>query len=168
MNELHNSILKYINRIKELCDDINTFLEDRDFASGQEYLDDFPEETYEKRYNIYWYRSKNGYLDETNNLMGSGWESIPELDNFGIPEIGETTAGVVYCDKVLSIGANKKEILLDYMRPEEKIIALLYYNHERFLSNVLTFTRESVTGSIVPDATISLTIEHGEGSKSSY
>jgi hypothetical protein len=168
MNELYNSILEHITKIQNLCSDISIYLNDNDFVLGQEYLDDFSEEIYEKRYSIYWYRAKNGFLDETNSLMGSGWEPIPELDNFGIPGAGKTIEGIVYYDKVLSMDSSKRELLLDYMQPEEKIVALVYYNHEKFISNTLTFARESVTGSIVPDATINLTIEHGENSKSSY
>lgn len=121
-------------------------------------------ESWDNRYCIYWYRQNLNYTDP-DGILPPGWERINSQDNCGIPSEEEDSGfykkrgGAIDCEFVLN----------NYVQTE-KIKAVLYYNHEKFISNTLEFNNAAiVTDSNAIDANGALYIEHyNEASKDSY
>jgi hypothetical protein len=119
-------------------------------------------DTNSNHYTIFWYYYRNGYRakEGENNLGGNDWCAIEDPgtvngkprftvfntnDNIGLPEAerNETTGKLEYPKKpdindpnsYLTISFSKE-------RPDikqEKIKAILIYNHEKYESNIITF-----------------------------
>ena len=92
-------------------------------------------EDYNYRYCIYWYRYSEGYISsDAYNFMGENWERIGKI-NEGLP-IDEELKITFPKDDLF-----KKTIVLDSTRQEEKYAMVVFYNHVKFVSNELRFSR---------------------------
>ena len=146
-------------------------------------------DTKPNRYAISWYYYRNGYRAQEgeNNLGGNDWCAIEDPgvvngksrftvfntnDNIGLPtaERNETTNKLEYPKKprvddpnsYLSISFSKE-------RPDikqEKIKAILTYNHEKYESNIITFENKDPAAG--PELTNGIQIVHGSNSQAVY
>jgi hypothetical protein len=107
------------------------------------------------RYCVYWYRYNKGHIDEE-GLVEDGWERIKPGDyvyntnstdsynimgyNTGVPLQYKVVDGQV---RYVPKAASAEGVVQVYLQPNkevEKFKIVLFYNHERFESNVLEFT----------------------------
>lgn len=146
-------------------------------------------DTKSNQYSIYWYYYRDGYkaTDGENYLGGDNWctiedpntingkprfEVFNENDNIGLPAPVENkeTGELEYPAKpkiddengYLTISFSKE-------RPdikEEKIKAIVIYNHEKYESNILTFENKDPAAG--PELTNDIQIIHGSNSKDVY
>lgn len=126
---------------------------------------------YANKYCIYWYRYNPNYENINNEemLAGPGWERLTKaaddvsLVNFGIPPEGESGYNKVYSDN------NVFSLQMDLDRINEKITAILFYNHEMYKSNILEFTNLTPSSSATNlDGINALSIVHGANSRNVY
>ena len=151
---------------------------------------------FNNRYCIYWYQYDNNYVleydaeDEENkeyfygNFAGLHWKRILDVNrdgtennadrNIGLP-VNTFTKQVDGVNKTFYVAKSDDESALSYyMDPktkEERIKAILFYNHNQIESNVLTFT--NLEADLIPpeelaDDSDSLRIEHGHDSFDHY
>ena len=102
-------------------------------------------------------------------LAGPGWERITKaandvsLVNFGIPPEGKNGYNKVYSDN------NVFSLQMDLDKINEKITAILFYNHEMYKSNILEFTNLTPSSSATNlDGINALSIVHGANSRNVY
>lgn len=126
---------------------------------------------YANKYCIYWYRYNPNYENVNNEemLAGPGWERLTKaadgmsLVNFGIPPEGENGYNKVYSDN------NVFSLQMDLDKINEKITAILFYNHEMYKSNILEFTNLTPSSSAINlDGINALSIVHGANSRNIY
>lgn len=136
------------------------------------------------RYSIYWYYYRKDYVstDIENYLGGTDWCSIDNIES-----LNGVARFIIDSENYTNIGlptpnddkyppkpnANDKNgyLSIDFStnRPdirEEKIKAIIFYNHERYESNVLTFTNDDAAAG--PELTNSIQIVHGNNSQDTY
>lgn len=137
---------------------------------------------YHNRYCIYWYRYKEGYVD-SEGLMEDGWERIaPGIvfkdssystttipANLGLSTGYTTEGGESY---FLPKPTDEEGYLKIYLTPDlakEKFRVVIYYNHERFDSEVLEFENlDPIVDKTTLDSNDAITIKHGINSADSY
>ena len=123
---------------------------------------------YENKYCIYWYRYNPESQEAPDRFMEKGWDRLTEK-NLGVPNKSVEVNGLLFNDKkpAATEGILTKE--LNLALAEEKFAAIVFYNHEMFKSNVLTFTNENppVTPKDV-DQNAALYIQHYADSQDSY
>ena len=127
----------------------NRNIEDYD-TSRQNFID-----SYANRYSIYWYKYEAGYKNENEKFLTQNWRLIEDKINCGLPAQGSyeerDDRNKYWIDKpddsesMVRINVGDKSLAQEYIR------AVLVYNHQTFVSNVLTFTNENP---VVDDATI--------------
>jgi hypothetical protein len=100
--------------------------------------------------------------------MGTDWEPLSDWKNFGLPKAGKTIGDKAYLGASLPLDQSKRPYTLDYKLPEEKLAAIIFYNHEQFKTSPLVFTREAIDGFTAMDNSGILKIEHGKNSKLNY
>lgn len=164
INKTLEKILNQINKIQEIKDKNLDSLIDNS-ALGFVYTPSFKEEDYENRYCIYWYRYTPGYSNLEDTIMGNDWERLEDHNNFGIPSFSN---GKGYNTAIKEASENATfnyEPRFD--KPEEKIMAILYFNHKQYKSEPLVLKRVVGDNSIM-DQYGTLSIEHGAQSKDSY
>jgi hypothetical protein len=93
--------------------------------------------------------------------MPVGWERLTTYNNYGIP----TTCieGTNKLTKKVDTTKTSTGTVSLNMRPksEEKFIAVLFYNHEKFVSNELIFDNlTEIPNNVSIDANGALTLEH--------
>ena len=136
------------------------------------------------RYSIYWYYYRKDYVpaDTENYLGGTDWCCIDNIEvlngaarftigsesftNIGLPTPNDDK----YPPKP-NLDDKNGYLLIDFSakRPdikEEKIKAIIFYNHERYESNILTFTNDDTAAG--PELTNSIQIVHGSNSQDTY
>lgn len=127
------------------------------------------------KYCIYWYRyaGENASVDDAqlkDNFMPSGWERIDNLTNNGLPKgftINEQD-GNYYFDARPADGRVLMTVGDDKLT-QEKIQAVLIYNHELFKSNVLTFYNDRpVIDDMAADMTTGLYLQLSNEEKNDY
>ena len=97
---------------------------------------------YANRYCIYWYKYIDNYFDPKERFMPKGWQKIEGLTNQGLPNeyfTGDTG------DIMFAVRASEPSFSFAIGNPDlkqERIQALLFYNHQQFKSNILTFYNE--------------------------
>lgn len=124
--------------------------------------------SYDNKYCIYWYHAnKDAEADE---VMSDGWERIETLDNFGIPtEAGEKIEGKVHNQVKLPAGENTAEYEMQYDLEKETFKAVVFYNHDKFISNELEFTNaDDVPDKALLDKSDALVIRHVTNSRDNY
>lgn len=139
------------------------------------------------RYCIYWYRYVQGHKDEE-GLMDDGWQRLKTgdeivctcnetgakfimADNIGLPSEYAEEGGVYYFAPKAASGEGFVKAYLDPESKEEKFKVVLYYNHERFESNELTFTNlhaDEIPDKSTMDSTDAIYIEHDTNSMETY
>ena len=119
---------------------------------------------YDNRYCIYWYRYIEGFSSQDDPFGEDSWQRIPEAMNIGLPVNKD---GDRYDTKVSSEHENGLlDLVLDSKTKEEKIKAILFFNHEKYESNEIVFTNarppieEAIKNTIV--------IEHGVNSQNAF
>ena len=138
---------------------------------------------YDNKYCLYWYRYEPGYKleykkdannDEFNygKFMTDGWRRMTEISqNYGLPTesyVSELDGKTYY--KAKPIG---QKVIRDMVREltEEKYAVILFYNHEKYQSNIITFTNsepELIPAEELLDAKDTLKIEHDVSSLEHY
>ena len=127
------------------------------------------------KYCIYWYRyaGENANVDDAqlkDNFMPSGWERIDNLTNNGLPKgftINEQD-GNYYFDARPADGRVLMTVGDDKLT-QERIQAVLIYNHELFKSNVLTFYNDRpVIDDMAADMTTGLYLQLSNEEKNDY
>ena len=143
--------------------------------------------SYAEKYCIYWYQYEKGYKleyqkdannDEYNfgNFVGDGWRRVYVIDerndsnvpNYGLPREEDPKKPGYYPAKPIGQALS---LIMDRNRTEEKFMAVLFYNHEMYKSNVLTFTNsepELIPNDALLDKRDALRIEHDVYSMEHY
>ena len=143
--------------------------------------------SYAEKYCIYWYQYEKGYKleyqkdannDEYNfgNFVGDGWRRVYVTDirddsnvpNYGLPREEDPKKPGYYPAKPIG---QVLSVIMDRNRVEEKFMAVLFYNHEMYKSNVLTFTNsepELIPNDALLDKRDALRIEHDVYSMEHY
>ena len=125
------------------------------------------EEYAANRYNIYWYRANTQEI-APDPFGGSGWTRIPELDNKGLPEGKDyTRLGIdaFYTKLPSNIKDKYAEFeFTDGYATQEKVKAVIVYNHNYYSSNILEFENKSP----IVDKTVLLSIQHGNFSQDMF
>ena len=112
-----------------------------------------PLSKYDNKYSIYWYR-----YDPEQRL---GTEHLDYNDSNAIQGYGRVKNG--YEAKSIDINLNAEHMI------EEKIYAILFYNHEKYKSNIITFTNNTPISNTANNALSNkIEIEHDEYSNSTY
>lgn len=97
---------------------------------------------YANRYCIYWYKYIDNYFDPKERFMPKGWQKIEGLTNQGLPneyftgDTGDIMFAVRASDPSFSFAIGNPDL------KQERIQALLFYNHQQFKSNILIFYNE--------------------------
>ena len=129
-------------------------------------FDDFETEhqlfvnSYANRYCIYYYRYVDNYFSENERFMPKGWQRLDSLTNLGLPD-GYTEAD----NGDLMYESRAKDSAFTYTigdpsLKQERIQAILIYNHQIFKSNILTFyNEEPVVDDTTKDAVSGLYIQ---------
>lgn len=186
LNRLKNDIK---NSLEKLPDDI-----DNDFKKLQGYRDkssytpykeqDFS--AYDNQYCIYWYRYEKDYEDPS-GLLPAGWKRLTSEELAGPANNNGINVGLsdVYIDedgnKVLNengqpVHAPRPELETGYFSyymnneaKEEKFKAVVFYNHNMYVSNELVFTNsQEIPDKTTLDKTDILMFEHLQNSSKEY
>ncbi len=99
-------------------------------------------DTYSNRYCIYWYRYKEGYSSPNEYYQPQGWERITEYDNMGLPD---TYFEDEDKNKYFDVRPTQPSVALRVglrTQKEDRIQAILIFNHQIFKSNILVFTND--------------------------
>ena len=119
---------------------------------------------YDNRYCIYWYRYNHTYFNPEETHLPEGWERMREFTNVGLPQKADSDGHYV-------LEHSAKDVVIVEMdaeyHAEEKFCVVLYYNHEKIVSNELVFINNSdLLNSSMKNGTID--IIHGEYSQDNY
>ena len=173
----NSQIKKYRSKILNEFVKINSILTPTDvttsFANrynsrnaGNDYVSTFDEDDYDNKYCIYWYKYSE---DSEDSIGGVNWERITNFDNYGIPTIqGESVENIVY-NKTMELAslATIKTYNADPQASIQQLKAILFFNHQKYESNILKFQRTTTDGSMTNNNG-TLTIIHKTNSKDSY
>lgn len=117
--------------------------------------------SYDNKYCVYWYRANKD--KEADNIMSAGWEHVEDLDNFGIPGKGEKVDGKFRNQTKLPAGENTTEYYMQYDLAKETFKAVVFYNHDKFISDELVFTNvDDIPDKSTLDKSDALVIKHKE------
>ena len=158
INKVQENLNKVQNFLSKVEDNFNEFYK-ANYSYEPMAVQDFAE--YANKYCIYWYRYRKGYSNPNEIFLESEWEKL-DLINYGLP--------IGIKNEFLPVRPEEKDnllkISLDPELSQEKYRAVLFYNHDMFLSNVLEFTNESETfDNISPIITDAIHLEHGTNSQ---
>ena len=92
---------------------------------------------YANKYCIYWYRYQPNYYDVEERFMEKGWRRLEDI-NLGIPREKLSDDSIYNAKKTLSDSVFVVDLNTEMV--EEKFIAVLFYNHTMYKSNIITFT----------------------------
>ena len=168
ITKVQAAISGYLSQLNMLLSDDAGKL-DAFFKPGYEFepygRTDFSE--YDNKYCIYWYRYEPGYVDINERFLESGWHRLKDV-NVGLPRARLSDDSIYNAKKPLSPeGILTLELDTQYI--EEKYIAILFFNHNMYKSNVLTFTNANPpVDEKIADQTDACHIEHGDNSQLSY
>lgn len=169
IEKVKKSITSYLDQLDTLlADDANKmnafFMPGYNFESyGRT---DFSE--YDNKYCIYWYRYEPGYVDLGERFLEAGWHRLPKKLNTGLPSARLSEDSIYNAKKPLS-PEGILEIELDTQYVEEKYMAVLFFNHNMYKSNILTFTNANPpVDEKIADQADACRIEHGDNSQPSY
>lgn len=136
----------------------------------------------DNKYCVYWYRYEKGYVDEE-GLMEDGWKRLKPGDkiqynvintkdmisNLGLPTSYEDIDGINYLTTKPDPAKSFLTVYLNPNKQEEKFKVVLFYNHEKFISNELIFTnKDQIVDATTFDSASAIKIVHGENSHESY
>ena len=166
--KVQTAISNYLSQLNMLLSDDAGKL-DAFFRPGYEFepygRTDFSE--YDNKYCIYWYRYEPGYVDINERFLESGWHRLKDV-NVGLPRARLSDDSIYNAKKPLS-PEGILTLELDTQYVEEKYIAILFFNHNMYKSNVLTFTNANPpVDEKIADQTDACRIEHGDSSQPSY
>lgn len=138
VNKFKVTVSDYIGRIKAYANEINTlYNKDQEVLTKVKDLTqsltifDTTAKDFENRYSLYWFKADS--QSEIMDYAGLGWKRI-ELDNKGLPAANNDGEMLpANSDEIVSIDLNADI-------STEKIKAILFYNHDKFESNILEFT----------------------------
>lgn len=168
IKKVEKSITDYLTQLNMLLSDdaakLHAF-----FVAGYRFepygRTDFSE--YDNKYCIYWYRYEPGYVDLEERFLETGWHRLPNL-NVGLPSAKLSEDSIYNAKKPLS-PEGILDVELDTQYPEEKYIAVLFFNHNMYKSNILTFINANPpVDEKIADQADACRIEHGENSQPSY
>lgn len=144
--------------------------------------EEFPYEDYENRYCIYWYQYDSEYTNdvpyEKNFLrkLGLNWRRMEVEQNKGLPhDVGKMER--VNKDKTIyyypSLPTNDeatiRHISLSPNKKKESFLAVIFYNHDIFYSNVLEFYNKFyINESVDLNNQAAVSIENSTGSRDLY
>lgn len=122
---------------------------------------------YANKYCIYWYRYQPNYYDVEERFMEKGWRRLEDV-NLGIPREKLSDDSVYNAKKTLSDSVFVADLNTEMV--EEKFIAVLFYNHTMYKSNIITFTNANppVDEKTADLANGACRIEHSDNSQPSY
>jgi hypothetical protein len=127
----------------------------------------------DNKYSIYWFNQRPGHIDANYPYLGEGWEFVPNSLNVGLP--GEDSNNPGYnLKKPAAADSNRSLIQLMYRNGEnpratQTFKAVLFYNHNKYESNTITFTNDSdIPDLSAADIDGALSIEHGDYSQETY
>ena len=168
IKKVEATISTYVGQLQYLLDDdvnkmSNFFLPGYSFEPYNK--TDFS--AYDNKYCIYWYRYEPGYISADELFMEKGWHRLSDK-NLGVPRTRLTEDSEYNAKKVLAPdGILLRNLSTEYT--EEKYIALLFYNHTMYKSNIITFINQNppIDEKIV-DSSDACKIEHSDNSQPSY
>ena len=122
---------------------------------------------YANKYCIYWYRYQPNYYDVEERFMEKGWRRLEDI-NLGIPREKLSDDSIYNAKKTLSDSVFVADLNTEMV--EEKFIAVLFYNHTMYKSNIITFTNGNppVDEKTADLANGACRIEHSDNSQPSY
>lgn len=169
IEKVKKSITSYLDQLNTLlADDANKmnafFMPGYNFESyGRTDFSD-----YDNKYCIYWYRYEPGYVDLEERFLETGWHRLSKKLNVGLPSKKLSEDSIYNAKKPLS-SEGILEVELDTQYVEEKYMAVLFFNHNMYKSNILTFTNANPpVDEKIADQADACRIEHGENSQPSY
>ncbi len=115
------------------------------------------------KYCIYWYKKDVSSLT-TDGIMPAGWSRIADAKNIGLPDQNLD-------DPSHYVKKDNSALELTFVNPvrTESIKAVLFYNHEKIISNELIFTNDAeVLTSTEVNLEGEIVIEHGLNSQDTY
>lgn len=123
--------------------------------------------SYDNKYCVYWYRANKEA--EADGIMPADWERIENLDNFGIPGKGEKVDGKFHNQTKLPAGENTTEYYMQHDLVKETFKAVVFYNHDKFISDELEFTNaDDIPDKLILDKSDALVIKHKSNSRNNY
>lgn len=162
------NITKYLKQIQMLIGNDTSILNNF-FEPNYEFIPYVKEDLsiYANKYCIYWYQYQANYYDVEERFMEKGWRRLPDK-NLGIPTEKLSEDSIYNAKKSLNSSTFITELNPELV--EEKFMAVLFYNHTMYKSNIITFTNANPP---VDEKTADLAggacyIEHGENSLPSY
>lgn len=169
IEKVKKSITSYLDQLNTLlADDANKmnafFMPGYNFESyGRTDFSD-----YDNKYCIYWYRYEPGYVDLEERFLETGWHRLSKKLNVGLPSEKLNGDSIYNAKKPLS-SEGILEVELDTQYVEEKYMAVLFFNHNMYKSNILTFTNANPpVDEKIADQADACRIEHGDNSQPSY
>lgn len=176
INGLKQDVNEYIIEVQKLVSELqvgvfgNAFqgmLDSINIYADSNYLYIDYQEYAANRYNIYWYKANTQEITP-DPFGGSGWTRIPELDNKGLPVGKDFTrlgAEAFYTKLPSNVSKQYAEFeFTDGYAAQEKIKAVIVYNHNYYSSNTLEFENKSP----IVDKTVLLSIQHGNLSQDMF
>lgn len=112
------------------------------------------------KYCIYWYQMDKEA--EGDAISGPGWRRLIWDVKPGMPEVMDGEVSYAARSKILAT------ITLDPEKEEEKIKAVLFFNHNSYWSNELVFTNENPPSTPAPKEEDTISIVHGKNSNDSF
>lgn len=169
IEKVKKSITGYIDQLNALLADDASKM-DAFFIPGYNFepygRTDFSE--YDNKYCIYWYRYEPGYANLEERFLETGWHRLSKKLNVGLPSAKLSEDSIYNAKKPLS-PEGILEVELDTQYVEEKYMAVLFFNHNMYKSNILTFTNANPpVDEKIADQADACRIEHGDNSQPSY
>lgn len=167
VNRVLNNITKTLSTLPGITDDykvLEAYQSKTNFKTYQR--KDFSD--YNNKYCVYWYRANKDA--EADGVMAAGWERIEAFDNFGIPkEKGDIIEGKVRNQVKLPEGENIAEYYMNADLVSETFKAVVFYNHDKFVSDELLFTNaDDIPDKSLLDKSDALVINHATDSRDNY
>ena len=141
-----------------------TVIDAIDLSKYTAYADKTKNDTFKQKwdnkYCIYWYRYNKDYAG-LDAHMPAGWERLTFYNNYGIPasydeKTQKLNKKVNSLDSTATVSLN-----MSPKKSEEKFVAVLFYNHKKFVSNELMFDNlTEIPNNVSIDANGALTLEH--------
>lgn len=176
INGLKQNVNEYIVEVQKLVSELQAgvfgdafqdMLDSINIYADSNYLYIDYQEYAANRYNIYWYKA-NAQEIAPDLFGGSGWTRIPELDNKGLPvgkDFTRLSAEAFYTKLPSNVSKQYAEFeFVDGYAAQEKIKAVIVYNHNYYSSNILEFENKSP----IVDKTALLSIQHGNFSQDMF
>ena len=173
LDKLNENLSKLIEKLEQYAmdnwfDELDDIIHEENYFLNKEPYSEKNLDEYHNKYCIYWYIYDKTLIEpEDENFLSKGWRRLTSIgSNIGLP-IGQQENGYYVKRPNSSTGSLKVNLIEE--NPSEKFTAVLFYNHEMFISNEIEFLNDALlSNSEDVDKSRALYIEHNENSLSLY